>query len=77
MSAPSNSAVSRAFLPLANIKKASRTGMLKTLLMEAFMQIKGLHKNVCRLYAYSRTQECLDVYREKYADKVHRWETLI
>src|ERR1700685_4020986 len=40
------------------------------------MQIKGLHKNVYKLYAYSRTQECLDVYRKKYADKVYRWETL-
>jgi len=40
------------------------------------MQIKGLHKNIYRLYAYSRTQECLDVYRKKYEDKVHRWEVL-
>lgn len=41
------------------------------------MQIKALHKNIYKLYAYSRTQECLDVYRKKYEDKVHRWETLI
>ncbi len=41
------------------------------------MQIKRLHKNVCRLYSYSRTQECLDVYRKKYEDKVYRGETLI
>lgn len=41
------------------------------------MQIKGLHKNIYKLYAYSRTQECLDVYRKKYEDKVHRWEALI
>lgn len=40
------------------------------------MQIKGLHKNVYRLYAYSRTQECLDVYRKQYEDKIYRWETL-
>lgn len=40
------------------------------------MQIKALHKNVYKLYAYSRTQECLDVYRKKYEDKVHRWEKL-
>lgn len=40
------------------------------------MQIKGLHKNVYKLYAYARTQECLDVYRKKYEDKVHRWEML-
>ena len=24
------------------------------------MQIKGLHKNIYKLYAYARTQECLD-----------------
>lgn len=41
------------------------------------MQIKGLHKNIYRLYAYSRTQECLDIYRKKYEEKVRRWETLI
>lgn len=41
------------------------------------MQIKGLHKNVYKLYAYARTQECLDVYRKRYEDKVHRWEALI
>ena len=40
------------------------------------MQIKGLHKNIYKLYAYSRTQECLDEYRKKYEDKVHRWEKL-
>ena len=40
------------------------------------MQIKGLHKNVYKLYAYSRTQECLDVYRKKYEEKVHRWKVL-
>lgn len=40
------------------------------------MQIKYLHKNVYKLYAYSRTQECLDVYRKKYEDKVQRWKKL-
>lgn len=40
------------------------------------MQIKGLHKNIYRLYAYARTQECLDVYRKKHEDKAHRWEVL-
>jgi putative transposase len=45
--------------------------------MEAFMQIKALHKNVYNLYAYARTQECLDVYREKYAAKIYRWEKLV
>ena len=45
--------------------------------MEAFMQIKSLHKNVYKLYAYARTQECLDVYRKKYEEKVRRWERLV
>lgn len=40
------------------------------------MQIKGLHKNIYRLYAYARTQECLDVYRKKYEEKVQQWEKL-
>jgi transposase InsO family protein len=40
------------------------------------MQIKRLHKNIYKLYAYSRTQECLDVYRKKHEDKVRRWERL-
>ena len=40
------------------------------------MQIKSLHKNVYKLYAYSRTQECLDVYRKKYEHKVNRWQKL-
>lgn len=40
------------------------------------MQIKGLHKNIYRLYAYARTQECLEVYRQKYLHQVQRWEKL-
>lgn len=40
------------------------------------MQIKYLHKNVYKLYAYSRTQECLDEYRKQYEEKVRRWEKL-
>ena len=40
------------------------------------MQIKGLHKNIYRLYSYSRTSECLDVYRQKYQHQVQRWEKL-
>lgn len=40
------------------------------------MQIKGLHTNIYKLYRYSRTQECLDAYREKYHQKVHQWEKL-
>jgi len=40
------------------------------------MQIRGLHKTVYRLYAYARTQECLDAYRQRYEDKVRDWESL-
>lgn len=40
------------------------------------MPIKGLHKNIYRLYAYSRTQECLDVYRKRDEDNVRRWQKL-
>jgi transposase len=40
------------------------------------MQIKGLHKNIYRLYSYARTQECLEVYRQKYQNQVQLWEKL-
>ena len=40
------------------------------------MQIKGLHKNIYRLYAYFRTQECLDVYRNQYQGGIDKWEKL-
>ena len=40
------------------------------------MQIIGLHKNVYKLYAWARTQECLDAYRIKYEDTVRQWEAL-
>ncbi len=40
------------------------------------MQIKGLHKNIYKLYGYARTQECLEIYRKKYTDHVHLWEKL-
>jgi putative transposase len=40
------------------------------------MQIKYLHKNVYKLYQWSRTQECLDVYRKKYQEQVQFWEKL-
>jgi putative transposase len=40
------------------------------------MQIIGLHKNVYKLYAWARTQECLDVYRIKYEGQVRHWEAL-
>jgi putative transposase len=41
-----------------------------------FMQIQRSHKNIYRLYAYTRTQECLDVYRKKYGNQAQQWEKL-
>ena len=38
------------------------------------MQIKGLHKNIYRLYRYARTQECLDLYRKWYQESIDKWE---
>lgn len=40
------------------------------------MQFKGLHKNIYKLYRYSRTQECLQEYRKKYQSYVTKWQTL-
>lgn len=40
------------------------------------MQIRGLHKNIYRLYAYARTQECLDAYRAAYLEPVRTWQRL-
>ena len=40
------------------------------------MQIKGLHKNIYKLYRYSRTQGYLDQYRQKYQKSVDIWEKL-
>lgn len=40
------------------------------------MQIKALHKNIYKLYSYSRTQECLDIYRKKYQEQVDLWQKL-
>jgi transposase InsO family protein len=40
------------------------------------MQIKGLPKNIYRLYAYARTQECLDAYRQKHEDTVRQGDDL-
>ena len=37
------------------------------------MQIKRLHKNIYRLYRYSRPQECLEKYRELYETSVDKW----
>ena len=40
------------------------------------MQILRQHKNVYKLYAWARTQECLDAYRIKYEDRVWHWNAL-
>lgn len=40
------------------------------------MQIKGLHKNIYKLYTYARTQETLEAYRKKYEDSVNLWKKL-
>lgn len=40
------------------------------------MQIKGLHKNVYRLYGYARTQECLDAHRRFHEERVAGWRAL-
>ncbi len=38
------------------------------------MQYKALHKNVYKLYAYARTQECLDAHRQCHEDRVRLWQ---
>lgn len=38
------------------------------------MQIKGLHRNIYKLYRYSRTQECLEKYKQLYQTSVDKWE---
>ena len=40
------------------------------------MQISRQHKNVYKLYAWARTQECLDAYRIKYENRVRHWNAL-
>ena len=40
------------------------------------MQIKNLPKNLYRFYAWARSQECLDAYREKIEGPVKTWESL-
>ncbi len=44
------------------------------------MQLNYRHKNLDKLHAYARTQECLDAYRQKYRqkyqDKVRLWQAL-
>ena len=37
------------------------------------MQIKGLHRNIYRLYRYARPQECLEKYRKLYQISVDKW----
>jgi len=40
------------------------------------MQIKSHHNNVYKLYAWARTQKCLDAYRKIHEDKVRQWKKL-
>lgn len=40
------------------------------------MQIKGLHRNVYKLYGYARTQECLDAHRRFHEERVAGWRSL-
>ncbi len=40
------------------------------------MQMHYLHKNFYKLYAYSRTQETLEKYKELYQNSVSLWEKL-
>lgn len=40
------------------------------------MQIKALHRNIYRLYAYARTQKTLDQIRILYEQQVRQWEKL-
>lgn len=40
------------------------------------MQISYLHKNIYKLYKYSKPQEFLEVHHQKYEDPVHKWERL-
>ena len=44
--------------------------------MEAIMQFKYLHPSIYKLYSYSRKQETLDAYRDKYEKIVTDWEKL-
>ena len=50
--------------------------MLKHLLMEAFMQIKGLHKNIYKLSSYALSQEKAELHRKKYENPVSDWQKL-
>jgi transposase InsO family protein len=38
------------------------------------MQYKALHKPVYKLYAYARTQECLDAHRQHHEERVRLWQ---
>ena len=40
------------------------------------MQIKGLHKNFYKLYAYGGAQETLEKYRKEIEGKVRGWKNL-
>ena len=50
--------------------------MFKTLTLEAFMQIIGLHKNIYKLASYSLSQEKLETHRKKYEKPAADWKKL-
>lgn len=50
--------------------------LIKQIQRRPFMQIKGLHKNIYKLYTSARTQECLDSYRKQYQSQVQLWDKL-
>lgn len=37
------------------------------------MQILSLPQNLYKFYAYSRTQQCLDIYRDIFSKRVNQW----
>jgi transposase InsO family protein len=43
---------------------------------EAFMQIKGLHKNIYKLASYSLSHQKLEAHRKKYEKPVKDWKKL-
>ncbi len=40
------------------------------------MQIKSLHRNIYKLYAYTRTQETLEALGRKHRERIEHWESL-
>lgn len=63
--------------PLADKKKDLQDKVDETIQGGLYlMQINYLHKNIYKLYKYSKPQEFLERHRQKYEDPVHKWECL-